>query len=802
MISPICWFAAFLVALVALCYSIHLERHNYQHKLFGFEINSNRRIVAFGILALGAFCLFAPVTWAQCFSSDLGEGWEPGAFNFISWVITNFFAVGWTTTIQTGLTDVTSTVYSAIPLGGSIAGQVFNLLYSLLTLAYIIALPVEIGLFAFNAVATRLSGSVIKRHLKYADHAIIFESVDANTELLARDIVNNIKDGTLNSANGNGDIALIFCLGSDEDSERQRVLRNLCQGYVRYVFTDSEAADVLATITSLRDAVKHLLAVDVVATSEETEHNVSATIDMLEATHKDPQTGRAPKITLHCTHKNPDDAQIFDAIKADNEPTCLHLLSRVQDEIYDVLEEAPLYSVLEPIDISVNPNPKPQNLTVLVFGAGDFGMQATRTSFWMGRMPGVRLNIVVVDPNARTILEREAARYPEMFGESCNGMPTIRFVEAEAPSVTTDRLIAGGTVTTLHYDAQNKCVSSKADSAPITDDAPLYAFVTMGDCGQNLSYSLMLQRQIFNRFIDQGSPDYTKQQPVICPHIESEEILGALKSLDKTQTTGKDAAKIMHPFGARKAFYTYSNIINDERERLAVQLNAVYCMCNYDNATVSYDASMTDDKARSGYNNSEWDKCSSRAAAAYLPSRFWSVGLSETIDTLENDYLAKLEGERNEGLNNGHLVRQYLIEDKLAGKTSEAFANNEANYRRRIKTICLLGDIEHDRWLAYCQATGMTELGHGTVEQEREQRMRAAAVDAFLSGKPNKSGAEGVRKSDILMRHAYMTPDNDVLGARGFLLGKDVYAYDRIIVALSARIAKGNVVKPKKDMDK
>lgn len=103
--------------------------------------------------------------------------------------------------------------------------------------------------------------------------------------------------------------------------------------------------------------------------------------------------------------------------------------------------------------------------------------------------------------------------------------------------------------------------------------------------------------------------------------------------------------------------------------------------------------------------------------------------------------------------------------------------------------------MEHDRWLAYCQATGMTELGHGTVEQERKQRMRAAAVDAFLSGKPNKSGTEGVRKSDILMRHAYMTPDNDVLGARGFLLGKDVYAYDRIIVALSARIAKGSIVK-------
>lgn len=798
MISPICWFAAFLVALVALCYSIHLERHNYQHKLLGFEINSNRRIVAFGILALGAFCLFAPVTWAQCFSSDLGEGWEPGAFNFISWVITNFFAVGWTTTIQTGLTDVTSTVYSAIPLGGSIAGQVFNLLYSLLTLAYIIALPVEIGLFAFNAVATRLSGSVIKRHLKYADHAIIFESVDANTELLARDIVNNIKDGTLNNANGNGDIALIFCLGNDEDSERQRVLRNLCQGYVRYVFTDSEAADVLTTITSLRDAVKHLLAVDVVATSEETEHNVSATIDMLEATHKDPQADCAPKITLHCTHKNPDDAQIFDAIKADEEPTCLHLLSRVQDEIYDVLEEAPLYSVLEPIDISVNPNPKPQNLTVLVFGAGDFGMQATRTSFWMGRMPGVRLNIVVVDPNARTILEREAARYPEMFGESCNGMPTIRFVEAEAPSVTTDRLIAGGTVTTLHYDAQNKCVSSKADSALITDDARLYAFVTMGDCGQNLSYSLMLQRQIFNRFIDQGSPDYTKQQPVICPHIESEEILGALKSLDKTQTTGKDAAKIMHPFGARKAFYTYSNIINDERERLAVQLNAAYDLCFNGSIENDFDATLAVDKAVNSYNGKESNKSSSRASAAHIPYRFWALGFSDADveqGSFEHAWREKLHGKVKPASNNDNIANAILSSVVPDAATKAEFDASEQKNREEFALICRLGDMEHDRWLAYCRATGMTELGHGTIEQEREQRMRAAAVDAFLSGKPNKSGAEGVRKSDILMRHAYMTPDNDILGARGFLLGKDVYAYDRIIVALSARISKGSIVK-------
>lgn len=794
--AEILWALASPIAFVALCCSVFLELHSHQYRFFGHEIDYDRRLVAFIVLAIGALFLFAPVTWEQCFSSDLGEGWEPGGWNYISWFITNLFTVGWTTTIQTGLTDITSVVNGVIP------NQACRLFYSLLTLAYIIALPVEVGLLAFNAVVTRLSGSVIKHHLKHANHVIIFESVDTNTELLARDIVNNIKDGTLNNANGNGDIALIFCLGSDKDSERQRVLRNLCQGYVRYVFTDSEAADVLATITSLRDAVKHLLAVDVVATSEETEHNVSATIDMLEATHKDPQADCAPKITLHCLHSNPDDPRVFDAIKPYPKNVNLHLVSRTQNEIYNVLDEAPLFRWLAPVDITRG-STKPQNLTVLVIGAGDYGMQAARTAYWMGRLPQVKLSIVIVDPNAHEIVEREAARYPEMLGEIKDGTPTVRFVEASAPSITLDRLMAGNSVAALHYDLQSKRVACDDSCVLLPDNTYAYAFVTTGNCSQNLSCSLMLQRQIFNRFVDNGAPNYMKQRPVICPHIESEEILKALRKLAMTAASSEKEKDpivgIMHPFGSRKAFFTYNNLLNNKLEQRAIQLNAVYCMCNYDNATVSYDASMADDKARSGYNKSEWDKCSSRAAAAYLPSRFWSVGLSETFDTLENDYLAKLEGERNEGLDNGHLVRQYLIENKLAGNTLEACANNEANYRRRIKTICLLGDIEHERWLAYCQAIGMTELGHGTREDERDQRRRAYSVGLFLKGeKPEdkpEDKPEGTNKSEPLMRHAYMTPDNDILGARGFLLSKDVYAYDRIIVALSARIAKGSIVK-------
>ena len=77
----------------------------------------------------------------------------------------------------------------------------------------------------------------------------------------------------------------------------------------------------------------------------------------------------------------------------------------------------------------------------------------------------------------------------------------------------------------------------------------------------------------------------------------------------------------------------------------------------------------------------------------------------------------------------------------------------------------------------------------------RDQRRRAHNVNLLLKGEEPEDKPEGTNKSETLMRHAYMTLDNDILGARGFLLGKDVYAYDRIIVALSARIAKGSIVK-------
>ena len=794
LVNPLCWLVTFIAALVALYYSVHLEFHNYRHRIFGIKVDSNRRIVAFGILALGAFCLFAPITWVQCFSTDAGEGWTPTGLNILSWIITNMFTVGWTTTIQTGLTDVTSTVFSAIQTGSGLVDQILDLAYALLTLAYIIALPAEIGLFAFNAVTTRLAGYTIKRHLKHADRAIIFDGINANTELLVRDIVLNIKNDSLDKSSGNDDVSLIFCMGEDEDGDRKQTLRNLCQGYARYVFSGDDVADVLVDVTTQASRINRLANIDVIAACEQTEHNVSATIEMLEALHDAPSyDSKSLKITLHCIHDNPDDAQIFDAIKIENEPTCLHLVSRTQDEVYDVLEKAPLFGALDRIDLSVDCEPRPQNLTVLVVGAGAYGMQAARTAYWMGRMPSIKLNIVVADPDAHTILEREASRYPEMLGEVKDGVPTVRFVEASAPSLAFDRLMAGECLSALHYDNQNKCVAADGETILLPDDARIYAFVTTGDSSQNLSCSLMLQRQIFNRYVEHGRPDYIKHQPVICPHIESEEILNALQRLDKATVS------IMHPFGSHKTFYTYRNIIDDKREREAIQLNAAYELCFNGAIKNDFNATLPISEARESYNHKETNKSSSRASAAHIPYRFWTLGFSADAvagSSFGQDWIAKLQDDHGATtVQNANIVSEVLSSVVPDEASKREFDANEKKNREQFDIICRLGDMEHARWLAYCQATGMTELGHGNAGLEHEQRMRVANVDALLSGKPASSKPEEARKSDALLRHAYMTPDNEILGDRGFLLGKDVFAYDRAIVALSARIAKSDIAK-------
>lgn len=55
------------------------------------------------------------------------------------------------------------------------------------------------------------------------------------------------------------------------------------------------------------------------------------------------QTDEPPfEITLHCLHSNPDDPRVFDAIKPYPKNVNLHLVSRTQNEIYNVLDEAPL----------------------------------------------------------------------------------------------------------------------------------------------------------------------------------------------------------------------------------------------------------------------------------------------------------------------------------------------------------------------------------------------------------------------------------------------------------------------------
>ena len=97
--------------------------------------------------------------------------------------------------------------------------------------------------------------------------------------------------------------------------------------------------------------------------------------------------------------------------------------------------------------------------------------------------------------------------------------------------------------------------------------------------------------------------------------------------------------------------------------------------------------------------------------------------------SFEHAWREKLQGKVKPASNNDNIANAILSSVVPDAATKAEFDASEQKNREEFALICRLGDMEHDRWLAYCQATGMTELGHGTVEQEREQRMRAAVVE-------------------------------------------------------------------------
>lgn len=174
----------------------------------------------------------------------------------------------------------------------------------------------------------------------------------------------------------------------------------------------------------------------------------------------------AKRIRIYCTHANPDDDLIFDALPKRGpsqgllhalrdrfgddaqairrleaiDPHVRHLLEvrlidEVQESVYNTFAEYPLFNALNPVRIGdlVDEHARPkaaelarahQLLTVVVVGLGTYGTQALRAAFWFGRLPGVELRIIGID--------RAGAEKAAQLAGACPGMMRERVMPGEA----------------------------------------------------------------------------------------------------------------------------------------------------------------------------------------------------------------------------------------------------------------------------------------------------------------------------------------------------------------------------------
>lgn len=453
---------------------------------------------------------------------------------------------------------------------------------------------------------------------------------------------------------------------------------------------------------------------------------VARDVSKLTAVTKDGETDISPdiltpidrvlsRLSFTCLQDNPDDDLVFDTL-AERRPApdiarhagsfdgtladaeleglkafnrCIrnrmevHLTSVARKEIYDVLVDHPLYGVLEQVDLKQPERIYHQLLVVLVAGLGERGMQALRSAYWAGRLPGVELRIVAVDRNASSAAEALAASCPAMLAEqttaggptvyshgtgigpalapnavssnaSARMVPTVRFCEMDVQSSSFTALLQGDPLASFAYDPDGNLGGSPTASASghfamlpaeplIPTGARVYAFVTLDNDGLSLNCALSIQRHLLNRVVDAASAHDglvaqtvggTRPSPIerptpaiIAPRIRSGEIMESVVHLADSAA----ATLTIHPFGSTSSTFTRERILDSHYERLAIQLCGAYDSAwrvpdalagglPIDSTAPSYERTLRT------FNKAEIEKVSNRCAARFLPYRLWMMG--------------------------------------------------------------------------------------------------------------------------------------------------------------------------------
>lgn len=601
------------------------------------------------------------------------------------------------------------------------------------------------------------------------------------------------------------------------------------------------------------------------------------------------------RVRLYCSHDGPDVDLIFDSLsnratntellaeiqgrtssntdskdllveleRAMRREMEVRLICRTQQEVYGLFTDHPLFDVLDPSGMTVpaageTPDThrrtrmelapaKHQLLVVLVAGLGEYGERVVRAASWFGRLPGVELRIIGVDPD-ENCGDRLAGGYPEMMGErvptgqasSCpwlcadnpnplgplqdkqpiatwTSLPpqdaTIKLLRVTTASQTFDDLLDGMTVGT--GDSAGTCVSYDIASrryvpatAQIPADAHIYCVVAVGDDEANLRCALHTNRKLTNRvalgtLID--TPTSKCRNPLITLRVSNSQVMSSLSQLTADRETFR-----MFPFGgsastdSTESLYSYQEIVDEAWEKRAQNMYAGGRAAN----TLVGDADEYPKRAEiiTDYNRWEIKKLASRGGARYTPYRLWSIGLgADTFDTQEgiDDWTCALGlGDQidAEKLSRSRLEEplRTLIANRCptasdgADELMSALIEREKSLRERFPVVTALGDLEHARWAAFYRAQGCQGFN------DREHLVRTLCitqgenVEEPIEGRPGAVALKN-NQSARVKRHYYLVNDVRKLMLRGAECRDDVFCSDRRLVVFAGHIWQCKVI--------
>ena len=315
-------------------------------------------------------------------------------------------------------------------------------------------------------------------------------------------------------------------------------------------------------------------------------------------------------VTIYVLNNDINTPIIFDSI--DKGEVILEIINEVERNIFNLLVNKPLY------ENTIN-----NTISLLIIGCGKVGSEFLRDATWCSVLPEYNYKSTIIDINADKIKEQIEIDYPELLNNY-----NITFIKADYKSHKTIDIIK-----------DNKDIN--------------YILVSMDSNEKNLDAAILLRQQFLKLL---------NRKPIIniwcSDNFKNKQI--------NNLVANKKLKYDINAFGSNNEMYSTNLIVDSKVERLAKQIHLAYAANEKDK---NLDKKIDNKKVKKEYNESEYNKRSSRAVAVHIKYKLYHILKDKFTDDMTKN--------------------QELFKSTYNNKIEEELASNE-----------------HDRWNAYERSIG------------------------------------------------------------------------------------------------